>query len=403
MNLLKNGVSISKRAFLVNAVLFIIFFTLFFVFSYHIIPLVASSVNNRLMVQASFHFVIAISMLATSFFVHKINSVHLICTSSIVIVAMTALAFILPTPVLKLIIIFMIGIFFSMGFLAFFTYFWKSTVPEERGRIAGLIGLAALPFEFVVDNIIAPSLSFPETIMLSIVLSSGILLVMLLIPPKTMLTAKKWERVNYTEKRTILLYSIPWLLFSLINMTLAKNSSTNISQQVLPSFYLILISLQLIGVVFGVIFGGLVADFFGRRLPLAFSLTLYGISAVIVGLFTNNELLSFSFLINGLSWGILFTLYSFVVWGDLANEYNCAKIYSIGLITYYLTAGFGLLTEISMPIVVSSLASCLLVFLSNIPIALAPELLPSDFREKIRLAIHMNSVKKISKQSRNQG
>src|SRR3972149_7844575 len=229
MSLLKNGISISKRAFLVNAVLFIIFLTLYFVFSFHIIRHVASS-DNRLMVQASFHLVIAISLLATSFFVHKINSMHLVYTSSIAIVIMTALILIVPTPTLKLTITFMIGIFFSMGFLAFFTHFWKSTVPEERGRIAGLIGLAALPFEFVVDNIVAPSLSFPETIMLSIVLSSSILLVMLLISPKAVLTEKKWERVNYTEKRTIFLYSIPWILFSLINVTLAQNSSTNISQ-----------------------------------------------------------------------------------------------------------------------------------------------------------------------------
>ena len=403
MNLLKNGITISRRAFLTNAVFFMIFLTLFFIFSYHIIRHVALSVDNRLMVQALFNFVIATSLLASSFFVHKINSGRLICTSSIAIVTMSSLVFIVPTPTLKLIIIFVIGIFFSMGFLSFFRRFWKSTVPEERGRVGGLIGLAALPFEFVVDNIVAPSLSFPETIMLSIALSSGILLVMLLIPPKAVLTEKKWERVNYTEKRTIFLYSIPWILFSLINVTLAQNSSTNISQQVFPSFYLLLISLQLIGVVFGVVIGGFVADFFGRRLSLALSLTLYGISAVIVGLFTSNELLSFSYIINGLGWGVLFTLYIFVVWGDLANEYNCAKMYSIGLIIYYLTAGFGLLTEISMPIVVSSLASCLLVFLSNIPIALAPELLPSDIREKIRLTLHMNAVKKIKKQSPNQG
>jgi hypothetical protein len=43
-----------------------------------------------------------------------------------------------------------------------------------------------------------------------------------------------------------------------------------------------------------------------------------------------------------------------------------------------------------------------LIFLSNIPISLAPELLPSDFRERIKLKLHMSAVKKI-KRSRSQG
>jgi hypothetical protein len=57
---------------------------------------------------------------------------------------------------------------------------------------------------------------------------------------------------------------------------------------------------------------------------------------------------------------------------------------------------------LQIPLVISSLGSCLLIFLSNIPIFLAPELLPSDFREKMRLKLHMSAVKKM-KQSQNQG
>jgi MFS family permease len=297
-----------------------------------------------------------------------------------------------------------VGIFFSIGQLAFFTYFWNLTVPEERGRIAGLIGFVSFPFYFIVAPIIVETLDFPGIVMLSIVLSLGLLSVILLRPEKAVLTAKKDERENHSEKRTVLLYSIPWILFSLINATLAKNISLNISQQVPSSFYFFLTILQVIGVIFGAIFGGIIADFFGRRLSLAFSLTLYGISSALAGLTKINEILSFVYVANGLSWGILLTLYTFVVWGDLANKENCAKMYSIGLITFYLATSVGLLTQISqIPLTVSSLASCLLIFLSNIPIVLAPELLPSDFREKMKLKLHMQAIRKIGKQSQNQG
>lgn len=265
------------------------------------------------------------------------------------------------------------------------------------------MGFIALPLNFIVAYLIAPGLDFLGTITLGIIINSGILLIALLKPEKTMLTAKKNEGGSYFEKRTVLLYLIPWVLFSLVNVTLAKNASVSIAQQVSSSFYLFLLGLQFIGVVLGCIIGGIVADFFGRRLSLAFSLTSYGISAALIGIFASNEILSFVYVLNGLSWGILFTLYIFVVWSDLANKDNCAKMYSLGLTTYYLTMGIGLLTQISIPIVISSLATCLLVFLSNVPIVLAPELLSPYFRERMKMRLHINTVKKIGKQSKNQG
>lgn len=295
--------------------------------------------------------------------------------------------------------------FFSVGLLAFFTYFWTLTSPEERGRVAGLIGFVSLPFYFIAIPVVAGTLDFLATVILSSFLSLGALTIILLRPEKAMLTAKQDGKENYFEKRTVLFYLIPWIVFSLVNAILAKNYSLSISQQVPSSFYLFLIGLQVIGVVFGAVIGGIIADFFGRRLALALSLTLYGTSSAIAGLFQGNEVFSLVYLTNGLGWGFLFILYTFVVWGDLANKGNCAKMYSIGLAIYYSAFGFGLLfPQMSqVPLVVSALASCLLIFLSNVPIILAPELLPSYFRERIKLKLHMDAVRKINKQSRDQG
>jgi MFS family permease len=402
---MKYGFLLTKRGFLVNLIFSFIFFTLYYVVSLYILPhVVFLSAENLLIVQASFHFTIAIALLLTSFFIHKFNKLRVIYACSIVTSIVTVLLFFVSNDIFRLIFIFVVGIFFSIGQLAFFTYFWNLTVSEERGRIGGLIGFVSFPFYFIVGVVIAETLDFPGTVMLSVILSLGTLVAILLSPEKAVLTAKKDERGNHSEKRTVLLYSIPWILFSLINATLAKNISLNILQQVPSSFYLLLTILQAIGVIFGAICGGIIADFFGRRLSLAFSLTLYGISSALAGLTKINEILSFVYVANGLSWGILLILYSLVVWGDLANKENCAKMYSIGLIILYSTIGVGFLIPISqIPLVVSSLVSCLLIFLSNVPLILAPELLPSDFRERIKLKLHMDTVRKIKKQSQNQG
>jgi hypothetical protein len=291
-----------------------------------------------------------------------------------------------------------------MGLLALFTYFWDLTVPEERGRVAGFAVFVTLPFFFAV-RVAAENLDFSATVILSILLSLGTLLTALIGSHKAVLTAKKDERGYYFERRAALLYLIPWMLFSLINATLANNVSVGVLQQVSSSFYLILLGLQVIGVMLGATVGGIIADFFGRRIALAFSLTLYGTSVALVGLFQSNEIFPFVYVANGISWGILLILYNFVVWGDLANKGNYAKMYAIGLSTYYLATGFGLImTQTSqISLVLSALSSCLLIFLSEVPIILAPELLPSDLREKIKLRLHMNAIKKIAKQSQNQG
>jgi MFS family permease len=403
LTVMKFGVLLTKRGFLVNLIFSFAFFTLYFVYSIYLLPLVITSNVNRFAVQGAFHFTIAITLVLAVFFINRISKLRLVYASSIATSTIAFLLLLSSNEIFRLTIIFVMGIFFSVGLLAFYTYFWSLTVPEERGRIAGLIGFVSLPFYFMITSIVAETLDFPWTVMLSIFLSLGTLVVALLRPEKAILTAKKEERGNYYEKRSVILYTIPWIIFCLNNVTLAKSISKNISQQVPSSFNLFLTALQVVGTVFGTFGGGVIADFFGRRLSLAFSLTLYGISSALAGLLTNGAILSFVYAANGLSWGILLVLYSFVIWGDLANKENCAKMYSIGLVIYYSSNGLGLLWQVpQIPLVVSALAGCLLIFLSNVPIVLAPELLSTDFRERIRLKSHMDTVKKI-KNSNNQG
>ena len=404
LSVIKYGVLITKRGLILSIILSCVFYLSYFVFIYYVLQHFIPSLDNRQIIQASFDFVIVITLIAASFFIHRTNKLHVIYACSIAI-SMFAFLFFISMDLLRLTLIFIIAIFFSVGQLAFLTYFWNLTVPEERGRIAGVNGFLSLLLYAIMFATVAPTLDFQRAVVLGIALSLGPLMVLFLRPEEAVLTVKKDEIRYYPEKRTVLLYLIPWVLFSLINVTFAKNISFNISQQVPPSLYLFLNILQAIGTIFGALSGGAAADFFGRRVSLAFSLTLYGISAALAGIAVNSALLYFVYVANGLSWGILLVMYGFVIWGDLSNKENCAKLYPIGFIIFYATQGIGFLPfkqifEISLTI--SSLLSCLLIFLSNIPVFLAPELVSSSFQERMRLKLHLKAVKKI-KQSRNQG
>jgi MFS family permease len=405
LNFLKFGILMTKRGLILNVILFFILYMLYFVFSVYIPLHFVPSGEFQLIVQALYNFVIVVGIIVTSFFIHKYNKLRVICVCAAAISILAPFLFFVSNDILRLTLIFGVALFSGVWQLAFLTYFWSLTVPEERGRMAGFIVFVSLLLNLVTYTVFEGILDYSMSIVLGIILSLGALMVTLLRPERASLTTKKDEREgNYSEKRTILLYLGPWVLFAFINATLAKNISFHISNQVPSSPYLFLTVLQIIAAIFGALGGGVIADFFGRRGSLAFSLTLYGISSALAGMGGDYALLCFVYVANGLSWGILFVMYSFVIWGDLANKKNFAKVYAVGLITLYLTQGIGFLPLqqiLGIPLVVSSLLSCLLIFLSIIPIFLAPELLPAVFREKIRLKMHLRAVKKISRKSKN--
>ena len=348
------------------------------------------------MITVAFHIIIALTLLLTRFFIHKFNVIRIICGCSIIISILTAFLFFTSNIILRSIFFLAAGMFFCIAQLGSYVYFWNLTVPEERGRVGSILVFLSLPISFSIIGF-AEFLDFSQIILLSIILSLGILVIKLLNPEtKEIVTAETEERGYQPEKRTILLYTIPWIVFSLINATLARDMTSVFSTQLPSSFYSSLTISQSISAIFGALIGGIIADFFGRRLALTLSLTLYGISAALAGLVNSYELLYFVYIANGVNWGILLTLYSWVIWGDLTNKKNCFKTYSIGMIIYYLTIVIGTLkgqTPIA-PLLVSSLSSCLLIFLSNIPLLLAPELLSSDFRERIKMKLHMRALKR---------
>lgn len=276
----------------------------------------------------------------------------------------------------------------------------------ERGRASGFAGLFAIPGAYIVSWITGTA-DLSGTVLIGVILSLGTLAIRLLNREnKAIAKTEKDEKGYRPEKRTILLYSVPWVLFSLINATLARNISLNVFQHVPASLYIFLMVLQMTTSGFGALGGGIVADLFGRRMPLGVCLTLYGISTALGGFLQNYEVLYFMYAVNGLNWGILWSMYGSVVWGDLADKESCAKRYSFGWIIFYLVAGVGFLLtpQVSMiPIFASALVGCSLIFLSNIALVLAPELLPSNFRERMKLKMHINAVRKINKQSQDQG
>ena len=360
MSLLKSGIEISKRKFI-----FIVYSFFFIFIFYYILSLLVNL--HGLIATAALNFEICIAIFASSFFVKKINGI-IFCYITALITVIVSIFIFITNGLFQLIFIFSIAPLFSVGLLIFFNYFQQITVSTERGRVAEVVALAVLPCFFILSLVPPSNVNAPYFILFIAMLSLGLFFFVLFRAKVNNVESKK-EVQNYFEKKVVFLYLIPWLLFSIINVTLAKSNSIHIFEQTSASFYVFLVALQVIGVCFGAIIAGFVADFFGRRIALAATLSLYGTSSALGGIFANPQVFSVLYFINGMSWGILFVMYIFVVWGDLANKDNCAKMYSLGLITYFLSLGIGaFIPQAFLPIGTSSLLTCLIAFLSILPI-----------------------------------
>lgn len=388
----KSNVKLPKKAYIINLILFTCFFTFYYIFVFQTLP--KSGVNGFLaIVQAIFLFAAATTILLISHLKPNLGKKHITIFSIASMGSLLSL-FITPSPYILLPIV-LTAVFFGISQLAAYTLFWNTTEGQKRSRIAGLIGFISLFFYFTA-YFVSNSFDFLGNLLLCLLfllLTTGASLAGSNLDENN--TAKKL--MYYPEKRTIILYAVPWVLFSLLNVTLAKNITVTTSLLSSSSMYLLVFGSQIVGGVCGALLGGYFADRSGRRLTLVFSVALYGVSMAFRGFTDNNIALLFSFIGEGLTWGIFLTLYSFVIWGDLANTKSVARTYAIGLIAFYATAAIGNFNLFAgFSIVDSTLISCILIFLAIIPIALAPELLASETQENSKIRKYMATVRKIA-------
>lgn len=388
-----------RKNLALTMLLFAMLYTFFYVFSLHVLPSIFP--NDRWIVQAEFCFSIAIALVIP--LVLKTNfSLNTAYKFSLIASIVTVLLVFNPIFILNLLFIFIIGAFFGLTQVAFLASFWRNYYSlEERGKISGIIVFFSLPIYFLISTLIAQDID-PIGI---IVLVSSLSVVISLLAWRIHKPRYRSDDAggNYPEKRTVFLYLLPWLIFLIINSTLSRSMSVIIYGLLSIEFNLVLAIIQLIGSFVGALIGGVMADYLGRRTAIATSITLSGISLALSAFVPNDIAQISSSIASGLGWGILLTLYVFVIWGDLANVKNVTSMYAIGLITIYATNGIGYLPLPldTIPPMTSALVGCSIIFMLNLPIALAPELAYFDVREKKKMKKYMKKIKQVEESMEN--
>ena len=308
------------------------------------------------------------------------------------------------TLVHVLIISVLLGISFGLGMPSCLAYFADFTFVENRGRIGGIT--------LLITNLSAPLLAITLGMFNVIVVNSIIfaawrgfgLIVFFLKPEEKMAseTKRKSSLMSVLHDKSFILYFVAWLMFCLID-----RFEWPILRKFFGDFYQLMFMISPLIVSFSAFFAGLLSDWIGRKRMILYGFVTLGIAYAVVGIVPPEFGSWYFYLVtNSIAIGILWVNFIFILWGDLSQSGTREKYYVIGVIPFFLTDIFQLLSVRSvmeiLPASAFSLASFFL-FLVVLPLLYAPETLPERKIELRRLRKYVEAARKVKEKHEEKG
>jgi MFS family permease len=294
-----------------------------------------------------------------------------------------------------------LGLSLGLGLPSSLSFIAETTVPEERGRVSGIIIFLTFVMAFsalVVARILG--LGLMGTVLLSAVLRSTSFFALVL----DGIVEKKEEkktRLRIGVYRDFLLYLIPWVLFNIaagLSLALIPIQDQAYASAVANGNTLRYICIAIFGLV-----AGSIADRFGRKQIIIIGLTMLGTGFALLGFNMSPESTLIYLTISGVAWGSFLSLF-IAVPGDLSIPSLREKFYAIGtimplaiLLSLY-TVPIGFLS--GYPAASISQILSLIIFLSIIPVLRAKETLPKSRIIARRMREHIYKVEKLIQESK---
>lgn len=301
---------------------------------------------------------------------------------------------------LSIIFIFL-GISFGLGMPSSFAYLADNSTVENRARISSLILLVANLGTFPVAILFSTLGAAVNAVFLTVWRGLG-LAVLLLMKPREPGHSDRQKRASFASvltDRPFFLYLLPWTMFCLID-TLEKSLLINFINPDLQALMLIVEPLVAVPLM---LISGLLADRIGRKRVVIYGFISLGIGYAVLGLApTMKEAWYLYFVVDGIAWGIFYTILLLTVWGDLSNHYTREKYYAVATFPFVIRSTFPLfLTPVVSSVSANaafSLASFFL-FLAVLPLMYAPETLPEKKIELRRLKSYIEQAKKLTRKA----
>jgi len=269
-----------------------------------------------------------------------------------------------------------VGVYFGLGMPVSLAYFAGVTEETNRSRLGGITFLAIFAGVFILGAIGITSIALNAAV-LAAVKVAGLVIILAVKPfEKIILDGEAVSYSHILKNKAFILYFVPWIMFSIANYI-----SLPIVSQIFPSLFAYSMLVEnLFAGMFAVI-SGFFGDYVGRKRLVVAGFILLGLGYASLGLFPQNIAgWWFYTAVDGIAWGIFYTIFLMTIWGDIAHGKNSEKYYAIG----YLPFLFSIFTELSIGTAISSTVNTtaifsftsVFLFLAILPLAYAPETLP---------------------------
>lgn len=294
-----------------------------------------------------------------------------------------------------------IGLYCGFGAPVLLGYYSTVTKSINRAKISGLVIFLTCT-SFVPVILLARS-PVSTAVTLAVWKLCGLLAIILLKPSETKIY--KEDTISYKsilKTREIILYLIPWLMFSMVNNFAIPALNIEFGSSIITPLTM---AENVIAGIFAVI-TGFIADRFGRKRLLFLGFTLMGFGCATLGLFPlSMSGLYFYTLVDGIAWGIFTTLFILTIWSDIAGERNAEKFFIIGILPYMFSVFLQIVFDQFMANSVIDFVSIffflsIFLFIAVTPLYLAPETLSKkDKRANDLRSYLVQAQKKVEKEA----
>lgn len=286
------------------------------------------------------------------------------------------------------------GISVGVGLPSCLSFFAGITKIENRSFVGGiiwsLVGVFVLGFAFLFTI-----LQHEMLILLIVWRILGVFIFKIL--NQNYKKEEVQETPSYFEllkDKRILLYLFPWIMFSIINFAEAPMIEVAIGEGYVV---LQLITWFIVGI-FAII-GGYIADIVGRRRVIIAGFVMLGIEYATMSIFYEQVFAGYLFMVlDGVSWGLLFSVFFMSLWGDLGQNHIKEKYYVLGGLPYLLSNFLYVLikpiastNDMSTAFTIASF----FLFLAILPLIYTTETLPEKKIKERELKNYLDNAQKI--------
>lgn len=290
----------------------------------------------------------------------------------------------------------LLGISVGIGLPSSLSYFAEITKIENRSFVGGIIwsfvGVGVISLAFLSE-----SLNQGELIILLGIwrLLGGLTFMFINRKHESILLKKEPSYLELLRNKDILLYLFPWIMISIINFAEAPIIERAVGEE----FFIVMQMGTWVLVGIFAIIGGYIADIVGRKRVVIAGFVMLGIEYAVMSSFSGSNITAYMFLIlDGITWGLLFSVFFMSLWGDLGEHSIKDKYYVLGGLPYLLANFMYVLIKpiaSELELTTAFTFASFFLFLAILPLIYSPETLPEKKIKERELSNYLQNAQKI--------